>query len=182
MLKPMGKFFERLPLVPAAVNVEEGALALVLKVAELVLLARARLRRIEKHGQGEGRRAAGRIALVADSSPMVRDVIAQALRAHGLQVLLASDGEEALALLASHARVDIVVTDIDMPHLDGLALVRALRGRAASKDLPVVAISMRGGEPERRAALAAGVSAYIDKGDFNQALLWQTVRPLVAGW
>jgi CheY-like chemotaxis protein len=182
MLKPMGKFFERLPLVPAAVNVEEGALALVLKVAELVLLARSRSRRNEKHGQAEGRRAAGRIALVADDSSLVRDVIAQALRAHGLQVLLASDGEEALALLASHARVDIVVTDIDMPHLDGLALVRALRGRAASKDLPVVAISMRGGEPERRAALAAGVSAYIDKGDFNQALLWQTVRPLVAGW
>jgi chemotaxis protein histidine kinase CheA/CheY-like chemotaxis protein len=181
MLKPMGKLFERLPLVPAAVNVEEGALALVLKVAELVLLARARSRRDGTRGRGDGRRAAGRIALVADDSPVVRDVIAQALRAHGLQVLVASDGEEALALLAAHARVDIVVTDIDMPRLDGLALVRALRSRTASKDLPVVAISMRGGEPERRAALAAGVSAYIDKGDFNPALLWQTVRPLVAG-
>jgi chemotaxis protein histidine kinase CheA len=181
MLKPMGKFFERLPLVPAAVNLEEGALALVLKVAELVLLARTHARREQARLSGERRRAAGRVALVADDSPVVRDVIAQALRAHGLQVLVASDGEEALALLGSHARVDVLVTDIDMPRLDGLALVRALRSRTTSKDLPVVAISMRGGEPERRAALAAGVTAYIDKGEFDQALLWQTVRPLVAG-
>jgi len=44
-----------------------------------------------------------------------------------------------------------------------------------------VAISMRGGEPEKRAAMEAGMSAYIDKSDFNQALLWQTIRPFVAG-
>jgi two-component system chemotaxis sensor kinase CheA len=98
-----------------------------------------------------------------------------------LHVLVAGDGEEALALFASHARVDIVVTDIDMPRLDGLGLVRALRGREGSKNVPVVAISMRGGDLERRAAMAAGMSAYIDKSDFNQALLWQTIRPFVAG-
>jgi hypothetical protein len=40
---------------------------------------------------------------------------------------------------------------------------------------------MRGGELERRAAMAAGMSAYIDKSDFNQTLLWQTIRPFVAG-
>lgn len=181
MLKPLGKFFERLPLVPAAVNLEEGALALVLKVAELVLLARARTRG-ERARSGEGGpRAADRVALVADDSPVVRDIIAQALRAYGMHVIVASDGEEALAMFGAHARVDIVVTDIDMPRLDGLALARALRSRATSKNIPVVAISMRGGEPERLAAMEAGVSAYIDKGEFSQALLWQTIRPLVAG-
>jgi two-component system, chemotaxis family, sensor kinase CheA len=179
MLKPMGRFFERLPLVPAAVNVEGGALALVLKVAELVLLARSSSRRQQARARDDGHSALGRIALVADDSPVVRDVIAQALRAHGLQVLVAGDGEEALAKLGSSARVDIVVTDIDMPRLDGLALVRALRARADCKDVPVVAISMRGAESDRQAAFAAGVSAFIDKGEFNQALLWQTVRPLV---
>ena len=123
----------------------------------------------------------GRTALVADDSPVVRDIVAQALRAYGMRVLVAADGEEALAMFGAHTHVDIVVTDIDMPRLDGLALVRTLRSRAASKDVPVVVISMRAGEPERRAAMAAGVSAYIDKGDFSQALLWQTIGPLVAG-
>ena len=181
MLKPMGKLFEKLPLVPAAVDVEAGALALVLKVAELVLLARSRSRRRQERSRADDSRAPGRVALVADDSPVVRDVIAQALRAHGLLVVVASDGEEALAMLEAQARVDVVVTDIEMPRLDGLALVRALRGRERTRDVPVVAISMRGGEPERQAALAAGVSVYIDKGEFSQALLWQTVRPLVTG-
>jgi chemotaxis protein histidine kinase CheA len=181
MLKPLGRFFEKLPLVPAAVSLEEGALALVLKVPELVLLARRRV-----HGEdgivGTGaQRAVGRVALIADDSPVVRDIIAQALRAHGMHVLVAGDGEEALAVFGAHTRVDVVVTDIDMPRLDGLSLVRTLRSRAASRHVPVVAISMRGGDLERRAAMAAGVSAYIDKGDFSQALLWQTVRPLVLG-
>ena len=180
MLKPMGKFFEKLSLVAAAVNVEEGALALVLKAAELVLLSRLRAKRVANEADLEVNQAAGCVALVADDSPVVRDIIARALRSYGLQVLVAGDGEEALALFASHARVDIVVTDIDMPRLDGLGLVRTLRGREGSKDVPVVAISMRGGELERRAAMAAGMSAYIDKSDFNQALLWQTIRPFVA--
>ncbi len=180
MLKPMGKFFEKLPLVAAAVNLEEGALALVLKAAELVLLSRSRSARRLPRGAQETS-AEGRIALVADDSPVVRDIIAQALRSYGLHVLVASDGEEALALLGTHARVDIVVTDIDMPRLDGIGLVRILRSRELSKDVPVVAISMRGSELEKRAAMEAGMSAYIDKSDFNQALLWQTIRPFVVG-
>jgi CheY-like chemotaxis protein len=181
MLKPMGKFFEKLSLVPAAVNLEEGALALVLKAAELVLLARSRGRRTPSSAESYASRAAGRVALVADDSPVVRDIIAQTLRSYGLHVLVAGDGEEALSVFGAHARIDIVVTDIDMPRLDGLALVRALRSRQASKDVPVVAISMRGSEPEKRAAMEAGMSAYIDKSDFNQALLWQTIRPFMVG-
>jgi CheY-like chemotaxis protein len=180
MLKPLGKFFEKLPLVAGAVNLEEGALALVLKAAELVLLARSREHTHASDAKTQVRQAAGRIALVVDDSPVVRDIIAQALRSYGLHVLLAGDGEEALAVFAAQAHVDIVVTDIDMPRLDGLGLVRALRGREGSQKIPVVAISMRGSKQEKRAAMEAGMSAYIDKSDFNQALLWQTICLLVA--
>jgi len=109
----------------------------------------------------------------------VRDIVAEALRAHGLRVLVASDGEEALAVLAAEPGVDIVLTDMDMPRLDGLSLLRAIRSRAQGGDVPVVAISMRGNESEKRSAFEAGAQAYIDKSDFNQALLWRTVSPLV---
>ena len=182
MLKPMGKFFEKLSLVPAAVNLEEGAIALVLKAAELVLLARPRAKAsLLADAETSSHQVAGRVALVADDSPIVRDIVAQSLRSCGLHVLVANDGEEALAMFKAHKRVDIVVTDIDMPRLDGLGLVRTLRSREDSKDIPVVAISMRGSEPEKRAAMEAGMSAYIDKSDFNQTLLWQTIHPFLAG-
>ncbi len=179
VLKPMGRLFEKLALVVAAVNLEDGALALVLKATELVLRARSRGRRKMPPAQGDARCAEGRVALVADDSPVVREIIAQALRSYGLHVLVAVDGEEALAMFGAHSRVDIVVTDIDMPRLDGLGLVRTLRSRESSRHVPVVAISMRSSEPEKQAAMKAGMSAYIDKSDFNQALLWQTIRPFV---
>ena len=180
VLKPMVKFFERQPLVTAAVTLEDGTLAVVLKATELVLLARSQ--------QAKARAAAAEppahsgsdcLALVVDDSPLVRDIVAEALRIHGLRVLVASDGAEALALLAAEPGVGLVLTDMDMPRLDGLGLVRAIRARAQGGDVPVVAISMRGNESEKKSAFEAGVQAYIDKSDFNQALLWRTVSPLV---
>lgn len=181
VLRPMVKFFERQPLVTSAVTLEDGTLAVVLKATELVLLARSQ--------QAKARAAScaapaalggcGGLALVVDDSPIVRDIIAEALRGYGMQVLVANDGEEALAVLAATPEVDIVLTDMDMPRLDGLGLLRAIRSRGKGSDIPVVAISMRGNESEKRLALEAGVQAYIDKSDFTQALLWRTVSPFV---
>ncbi len=181
VLKPLGKFFERQPLVTSAVALEDGTLAVVLKATELVLLARRQREaaRNQKGGQAAVAEGAGRVALVTDDSPVVRDIIAEALRSYGLQVLVASDGEEALAVLAEQPRVDVIVTDMDMPRLDGLGLVRAVRQIERIRQVPVVAVSMRGSEAERRAATDAGVQAFIDKSDFNQAVLWQTISPLV---
>jgi chemotaxis protein histidine kinase CheA len=180
VLKPMVKFFERQPLVTAAVTLEDGTLAMVLKPTELMLLARTQQAKARAAAaQPVAASGAGRTALVVDDSPVVRGIIAEALRAYGLNVLVASDGEEALGVLASQPGVDIVLTDMDMPRLDGLGLVRAIRNRQQRGDIPVVAISTRGSEGEKRSALEAGVQAYIDKSDFNQTLLWQTVSPFV---
>ena len=180
VLKPMAKFFERQPLVTSAVTLEDGTLAVVLKATELVLLARTQQAKARAAAMAPpAPMGAGRVALVVDDSPIVRDIIAEALRRYGLRVLVANDGEEALAVLAGEPGVDIVLADMDMPRLDGLGLVRAIRSREQSKDLPVVVISMRGNESEKESALQAGIQAYIDKSDFTEALLWRTVSPLV---
>jgi chemotaxis protein histidine kinase CheA len=180
VLKPMVKFFERQPLVTSAVTLEDGTLAVVLKATELVLLARSQQAKARAAAaEPPGPSGSDCLALVVDDSPLVRDIVAEALRAHGLRVLVASDGEEALAVLAAEPGVDVVLTDMDMPRLDGLGLLRAIRSRAQGGDVPVVAISMRGNETEKKSAFEAGAQAYIDKSDFNQALLWRTVSPLV---
>jgi chemotaxis protein histidine kinase CheA len=180
VLQPMVKFFERQPLVTAAVTLEDGTLAVVLKATELVLLARgqqAKARAVAMEPLAPS--GSGCLALVVDDSPLVRDIVAEVLRSYGLHVLVASDGEEALAVLAAEPGVDIVLTDMDMPRLDGLGLVRAIRSGAKGQNVPVVAISMRGNESEKRIAMEAGVQAYIDKSDFSQDLLWRTVSPFV---
>jgi len=181
VLKPMVKFFERQPLVTAAVTLEDGTLAVVLKATELVLLARAQQAKARASTTADlpAINGAGHTALVVDDSPVVRNIIAEALRGYGLQVLVAGDGEEALSVLAAQPDVDIVLTDMDMPRLDGLGLIHAIRSRQERGDIPVVAISTRGNESERKSALEAGVQAYIDKSDFNQAMLWRAVSRFV---
>jgi chemotaxis protein histidine kinase CheA len=188
VLKPTGKFFERQRLVSAAVHVEDGSLALVLKPAELIFAARSAPRAAASVGSGgqtspaAGPEAAlrpgfGKTILVVDDSPVVRDLIADALRAHGIRVIEASDGQEALERLAAHPGVELVVTDFEMPRLDGPGLIRALRSRTAptARHIPAVVVSMRGSDADKQAAMDAGADAYLVKSDFSHAGLWTMI-------
>lgn len=168
VLKSMGKFFARNRLVNAAVPLEDGTLVFVLSVNELlggVRGVRAATTTI-KHKQHDRKSV-----LVVDDSPLVRDLLAEALRAHGLRVREASDGEDALTKLDEDPRIDLVVTDVDMPKLDGIGLLSRLRQRSGPR-LPVVIVSMRGSDEDQRRALDAGADAYLVKTDLSHAGLW----------
>jgi two-component system, chemotaxis family, sensor kinase CheA len=176
VLKPAGKFFEQQRLVSAAVHLEDGSLALVLKPAELVFAARGDRRAdVAVAGTAAPRTGFGKTVLVVDDSPVVRDLIADALRAHGMRVIEAGDGEEALSLLATHPSIDLVVTDFEMPRLDGIGLIKAQRARETGRRLPMVVVSMRGSESDKRLALDAGADSYLVKSDFSHAGLWTMI-------
>jgi CheY-like chemotaxis protein len=175
VLKPTGRFFERQQLLTAAVHLEDGALALVLKPAELVLAGRAGARPAQAApAPAAPRTGFGRTVLVVDDSPVVRDLVGDALRAHGIRVIEAGDGEEALAQLNLHPHVDLVVTDFEMPRLDGIGLIRALRAREGRR-IPAVVVSMRGSDSDKRSALDVGADAYLVKSDFSHAGLWTMI-------
>ena len=176
VLKPTGKFFERQRLVTAAVHLEDGSLALVLKPAELVFAARGERRDHPVVTETAAPRTGfGKTILVVDDSPVVRDLISDALRAHGIRVVEAGDGEEALNRLASHPNIDLVVTDFEMPRLDGIGLIRALRARPDMRRIPAVVVSMRGSDADKQAALDVGADAYLVKSDFSHAGLWTMI-------
>ena len=185
-------FFERQRLVSAAVHLEDGSLALVLKPAELIFAARGQARRgagadsavpespavagaAARGAAVAPRTGFGKTILVVDDSPVVRDLISDALRAHGIRVVEASDGQEALERLAAHPNVQLVVTDFEMPRLDGPGLIRALRARPGARRLPAVVVSMRGSDADKKAAMDAGADAYLVKSDFSHAGLWTMI-------
>ena len=102
-------------------------------------------------------------ALVVEDSPTMRQLIVFALRRiQRLAIVEAEDGLEALKKLASQ-RFDIVLTDINMPVMDGLKLIHRIRSDDALKDIPVVIITTEGGTEDRQRALALGANAYITK-------------------
>ena len=101
--------------------------------------------------------------LVVEDSPMMRQLIVFALhRMRELEVVEADDGVDAMRKLAG-AKFDIVVTDINMPIMDGLKLVKRIRSDEAHKNVPIIIITTEGSQEDRSRALALGANAYITK-------------------
>lgn len=102
-------------------------------------------------------------ALVVEDSPPMRKMIVFALaRIRELRVVEADDGVDALRRIAG-TKFDIILTDINMPILDGLKLVKRLRADDAYRDVPIIIITTEGAEEDRQRALALGANAYITK-------------------
>jgi len=103
------------------------------------------------------------MALVVEDSPTMRQLIVFALkRLPTLRVTEAEDGLDALKKLQG-AKFDILITDINMPMMDGLKLVSVVRNDATHKDIPIVIITTEGAQEDRQRALALGANAYITK-------------------
>ena len=101
--------------------------------------------------------------LIVEDSPMMRQLLVFALaRVKSLRVTEADDGVDALRKLAA-TRFDIIITDINMPIMDGLKLVKRIRSDANHKDTPIVIITTEGSQEDRQRALQLGANAYITK-------------------
>ena len=102
-------------------------------------------------------------ALVVEDSPPMRKMIVFALsRVRELDVVEADDGVDALRRIAA-TKFDIIITDINMPILDGLKLVKRLRADESYMHVPIIIITTEGAAEDRQRALALGANAYITK-------------------
>jgi two-component system chemotaxis response regulator CheY len=117
-------------------------------------------------------------ALVVDDSQAMRRSLLYALqRIAGLHCEEAADGAQGLKKL-THARYDLVLTDINMPLMDGLKLIHHIRHSAAHRGVPVVVITTEAAAEDRSRAMALGASAYLVKPVQATAVL-QTVKSLL---
>ncbi|MCH8686726.1 hybrid sensor histidine kinase/response regulator [Pedomonas mirosovicensis] len=116
--------------------------------------------------------------LVVDDSITTRTLEQSALAAAGYEVLVACDGAEAWALLQERD-VDLVVTDVEMPHMDGIALTRAMRRSEKLRSVPVVLVTARETEDDKTRGLEAGADAYLVKSAFDQQRLLDTVARML---
>jgi chemosensory pili system protein ChpA (sensor histidine kinase/response regulator) len=123
-------------------------------------------------------RAARRVLLV-DDSVSVRRFVAQMLEKGGFEVLTANDGAEALERLID-ATVDVVVTDLEMPRVNGYELIENLKHRASTQDVPIVVLTTRAGEKHWALARRLGVRHYVTKPVDEDAFV-RLVRDAVAG-
>ncbi len=118
--------------------------------------------------------------LVVEDSPTMRQLITFALkRIPGSRVVEANDGIDALKKLSTQ-KFDIILTDINMPIMDGLKLVSMVRNDAVHKAIPIIIITTEGAEEDRKRGLALGANAYIAK-PIQTADLLNVVNQILSG-
>jgi two-component system, chemotaxis family, sensor kinase CheA len=123
-------------------------------------------------------RASGRILVVEDSL-VAGELLTGILGGAGYEAALSHDGVAALEALR-RAEWDLVISDVDMPEMDGFELTEQVRGDPRLCDMPVIIVTSRDSEEFRRRGLAAGADAYMSKGSFDHHQLLETVRRLMA--
>ncbi len=116
--------------------------------------------------------------LVVDDSPSTREIEKSILESYGYRVDVASDGMEGLEK-AKNFPYNLVVTDIEMPKLDGFSLTEALRKEEKHFFTPIIIVSSRDREEDKKKGMQVGADAYIIKGDFEQSNLLSTIKSLI---
>ena len=115
--------------------------------------------------------------LTVDDSPSVRQMVKIALQGAGYGVVEAGDGAQGLSAAKANA-VALVVTDLNMPNMNGLEFIRALRQLAPNRGVPIVFLTTESDESMKKDAKAAGATAWITK-PFKQDQLLTVVKKLI---
>lgn len=178
LVKPLGPLLAGVPGYLGAAIMRDGRIALIPDPAHLVSMApRAAA---GHHAERPPAVQAAPTVLVVDDQFTVRELQRSILEASGYRVRIARDGREAWDLLSDGEPVDVVVTDIEMPEMDGLELLESIRRGPEHASLPVVVITSRAREEDERRGFEAGADAYIVKERFDQRVLLDTVGRLVS--
>jgi two-component system, chemotaxis family, sensor histidine kinase and response regulator WspE len=123
-------------------------------------------------------RGRARHILVVDDSITVRELERQLLESHGYQVDVAVDGMDGWNTVRS-GNYDLVVSDVDMPRMDGIELVRRIKQDARLKNLPVVIVSYKDREEDRLRGLDAGANYYLTKSSFHDQTFLHAIEDLI---
>ncbi len=175
VVKSLGPQFARVQGVSGATILGDGRVVLILDLL-------AHIRRL--HGRLQAEQAAGRsvpvwrdaeqgrplLVLVVDDSVTVRKVTSRLLERHGMNVLTAKDGVDAMALLKERVP-DVMLLDIEMPRMDGFEVLSHVRTDEQLKELPIIMITSRSGQKHRDRAMGLGVNEYLSKPYQESALL-----------
>ncbi|MHB8792301.1 MAG: hybrid sensor histidine kinase/response regulator [Thermoleophilia bacterium] len=182
VIKPLGSFLGKLANVAGATILGNGEAVLVLNTNELAREVKKGSRaktpsRIRKEVRpvSEIRKT----VLVVEDSLVVRELQRNILEAAGYLVHTAIDGEDALEHLLNKP-ADCIVTDIEMPRMNGFDLTTAIRKNRDFKDTPVIMVTSCSSDDDRKRGMDVGADAYVIKGSFDQQNLLNTIGRLVA--
>ena len=181
-VRPLDPRLGKVPDINSASLLENGDPVLIVDVDDLVrsidgLLMGRRLTQVEFARMAEQARRRKRI-LVVDDSITVRELERQLLQSRGFDVDVAVDGMDGWNAIRGE-QYDLVVSDVDMPRLDGIGLVSLIKADPARRDIPIVIVSYKDREEDRFRGLEAGANRYLTKTSFHDQTFLNTIIDLI---
>ena len=182
VVQPLDPRLGKVQDVMAGSLMDDGTPLLILDVEDMLrsvqkLVEGGRLARVDGPGASAQARRRKRV-LVVDDSLTVRELERKLLLNRGFDVAVAVDGMDGWNMLRSEP-FDLVVTDVDMPRMDGIELVSCIKADPGLQSLPVMVVSYKDREEDRRRGLDAGADYYLAKGSFHDDALLDAVEDLI---
>jgi two-component system sensor histidine kinase and response regulator WspE len=177
VVRPLDPRLGRVSDVSAAALLPDGSPVLILDAEDMVRSV-PRLNRRFKAPEPRTSVPTKKRILVVDDVASVRELVREMLLRQGYEVSVEADGADGWAAVRE-GQFDLVITDVDMPRLDGLTLTRSIKRDPGLAELPVMIVSYRDSEGDRNVGLAAGASVYLPKSSFESDGLLAAVRDLI---
>jgi two-component system chemotaxis sensor kinase CheA len=178
VLKPIGGLLRRVNNVTGAAILGSGVICIVLDVPDLLRTFRRAGAHQREIAEVAPPAPPKRVVLLAEDSLTTRIQEKRILEAAGYEVVCAVDGLDAWNKLAGQ-RFDAVISDVEMPNLNGIALAARIREQPEYRELPIVLVTSLSSEADRQKGAEAGANAYITKPAFDQAAFLQILERLI---
>ena len=179
VVRPLDPRLGKVANVSAAALMGDGQPILIVDTVDLVRSIDALLQNatLQGHGSLQEKRQGQRV-LIADDSPVALDLQARLVRSRGYQVDRAVNGLEAWKAIRD-GDYQLVVTDVEMPEMDGIALIQTLRKEPRFRHLPIIICSSRDSEQDRLHGMEAGADYYLVKSSFQDETLLNAIHQLI---
>jgi two-component system chemotaxis sensor kinase CheA len=179
VVKPLGPLLSQLSMYMGAAILGDGRIALLVDPAAVVRTSADQRATGGDSPVAPASEPAAPKVLVVEDSLTIRELQRSILEAAGYRVQTARHGRDALGHLDRDEEIDLVVTDVEMPEMDGIELTQTIRAHATCSTLPVVIVTSLGDDDDRQRGIEAGADAYMVKQKFDQHDLLETVERLV---
>lgn len=181
ILKDLGKNLVKVPYISGVTVFSSGEIVPILNIRDIIKDANSASISLASSGKQkteEQRKGKKKRILIAEDSATSRTLIKNVLESAGYEVMTTNDGQEAITYLRAN-KVDALVSDVQMPRLDGFELTKKIRADEKYKDLPVVLVTSLSSREDMERGIEAGANSYIIKSQFDQSILIETVKSLI---
>ncbi|WP_413166616.1 response regulator [Capilliphycus salinus ALCB114379] len=183
VLKAQSQLIKRVRNISGATILGTGEVCMVLNPADLIKSARKRHSFVNSVSNPEGKNTGESgvekpLILLVEDSIATRTQEKRILEAAGYEVITAVDGLDGFNKLKTR-RFDAVISDVQMPNLDGLSLTAKIRENQEYNELPIILVTSLASDEDKRRGAEAGANAYITKSSFNQQVLLDTLKRLI---